>query len=140
MTMRRRVAEQDMTDEQFIVFRLGAQDYGLPIAAVAEITKAPEQIARMPKAPAFIDGVIESARHRPADHGPAPAVRSSVGCGRRAAGAFWSVAAGGAQAGFVVDAVSEVLKVARRRHSARAGAVEGADAADRARGESAGAR
>ena len=104
------VAKQDMTDEQFIVFRLGAQDYGLPIAAVAEITKAPEQIARMPKAPAFIDGVmnlrgtvlpIMDLRRRfdlPSD---------AAGAGRR----ILVVAAGGAQAGFVVDAVSEVLKV-----------------------------
>lgn len=104
------MAKQDMTDEQFIVFRLGAQDYGLPIAAVAEITKAPEQIARMPKAPAFIDGVmnlrgtvlpIMDLRRRfdlPSD---------AAGAGRR----ILVVAAGGAQAGFVVDAVSEVLKV-----------------------------
>ena len=104
------VAKQDMTDEQFIVFRLGAQDYGLPIAAVAEITKAPEQIARMPKAPAFIDGVmnlrgtvlpIMDLRRRfdlPSD---------AAGAGRR----ILVVAADGAQAGFVVDAVSEVLKV-----------------------------
>ena len=41
-------AEQHMTDEQFIVFRLGAQDYGLPSAAIKEITKVPEQIVRMP--------------------------------------------------------------------------------------------
>ena len=103
-------AGQDMADEQFIVFRLGAQDYGLPIAAVKEITKVPEQIARMPKAPAFIDGVmnlrgtvlpIMDLRRRldlPSD---------AAGGGRR----ILVVAAGAAHAGFVVDAVSEVLKV-----------------------------
>ena len=41
-----KTAENDMTDEQFIVFRLGAQEYGLPIAAVDEIARPPEQITR----------------------------------------------------------------------------------------------
>ena len=47
-----------MADEQFIIFRLGDQDYGLPIAAVDEIARPPERIARLPKAPAFVDGVM----------------------------------------------------------------------------------
>ena len=47
-----------MADEQFIIFRLGDQEYGLPIAAVDEIARPPDQITRLPKAPAFIDGVM----------------------------------------------------------------------------------
>ncbi len=47
-----------MADEQFIVFRLGDQEYAMPIAAVSEIARTPEHITRVPKAPAFIDGVI----------------------------------------------------------------------------------
>ena len=47
-----------MADEQFIIFRLGDQEYGMPIAAVDEIARPPEQIARLPKAPAFVDGVM----------------------------------------------------------------------------------
>ena len=47
-----------MADEQFIIFRLGDQEYGLPIAAVDEIARPPEQIAELPKAPAFVDGVM----------------------------------------------------------------------------------
>ena len=47
-----------MADEQFIIFRLGDQEYGIAIAAVDEIARLPEQIVRLPKAPAFIDGVI----------------------------------------------------------------------------------
>jgi purine-binding chemotaxis protein CheW len=106
----RAAAEIDMTDEQFIVFRLGAQDYGLPIAAVAEIAKVPEQIARVPKAPAFIDGVINlrgtvlpvmDLRRR------FDLASDAAASGRR----ILVVAAGGAQAGFIVDSVSEVLKV-----------------------------
>ena len=131
-------AEQDMTDEQFIVFRLGAQDYGLPIAAVAGITKAPEQIARMPKAPAFIDGVmnlrgtvlpIMDLRRR---------FDLAVGCGRRRPA--HSGGRGGRRAGGLRRRCGvRSAQGPRRRHSARTRAVEGADAADRTRGESRGA-
>src|SRR6185437_9395078 len=47
-----------MSEEQFVIFRLGDQEYGLPIAAVDEIARLPEQIARLPKAPAFVEGVM----------------------------------------------------------------------------------
>ena len=47
-----------MMEEQFIIFRLGDQDYGLPIAAVSEIARRPDHITRLPKAPAFVDGVM----------------------------------------------------------------------------------
>src|SRR4029078_11095337 len=47
-----------MAYEQFIIFRLGNQDYGIPIAAVSEIARPPEHVTRFPKAPAFIDGVM----------------------------------------------------------------------------------
>ena len=47
-----------MAYEQFIIFRLANQDYGIPIAAVSEIARPPEQITRLPKAPAFVDRVM----------------------------------------------------------------------------------
>ncbi len=47
-----------MADEQFIVFWLGGQEFGLPIAAVSEIARPPDHMTRLPKAPAFIDGII----------------------------------------------------------------------------------
>jgi purine-binding chemotaxis protein CheW len=47
-----------MADEQFIVFLLGDQEFGLPIAAVDEIVRAPEQMTRVPRAPDFVDGLI----------------------------------------------------------------------------------
>ena len=63
-----------MADEQFIIFRLGDQDYGIPIAAVSEIARPPDHITRLPKAPAFIDGVMNLARQRGADRRSAPPV------------------------------------------------------------------
>ena len=49
--------EMASVEEQFVVFRLGAQDYGMAITAVAEIARCPA-ITRLPKAPAFVDGII----------------------------------------------------------------------------------
>jgi purine-binding chemotaxis protein CheW len=43
---------------QLLVFRLGDEEFGLPIEAVEEVARVPEQIARIPKAPKFLEGVI----------------------------------------------------------------------------------
>jgi purine-binding chemotaxis protein CheW len=42
-------------DEQFIVFRLGGEEYGLPIESVDEVVRVPDTLTRLPKAPAFIE-------------------------------------------------------------------------------------
>ena len=60
-----------MADEQFIIFRLGNQDYGIPIAAVSEIARPPEHITRLPKSPAVHRWGDELARQRRADRGSA---------------------------------------------------------------------
>jgi purine-binding chemotaxis protein CheW len=43
---------------QFLVFRLGDEEFGLPIEAIEEVARVPDQIARVPNAPKFLDGVI----------------------------------------------------------------------------------
>jgi purine-binding chemotaxis protein CheW len=99
-----------MADEQFIIFKLGNQEYGMPIAAVDEIARPPEQIARLPKAPAFVDGVmnlrgivvpIVDLRRRFDIASEEPVA------GRR----ILVLALGGGKTGFMVDSVSEVMKV-----------------------------
>jgi purine-binding chemotaxis protein CheW len=45
-------------ESQFLVFRLGEEEFGLPIAAVDEVARAPEQITKVPKTPKFLEGVI----------------------------------------------------------------------------------
>ena len=99
-----------MADEQFIIFRLGNQDYGIPIAAVSEIARPPEHITRLPKSPAFIDGVmnlrgsvvpIVDLRRR-FDLNAAEQLGS-----RR----ILMLAIGGVTAGFLVDNVSRIMKV-----------------------------
>ena len=99
-----------MADEQFIIFRLSDQEYGLPIAAVDEVAGSPERIAPLPKAPAFVDGVMnlrgvvvpivdlrrkfEMTSKEPLDN-------------RR----ILVLALGGGKTGFIVDGVSEVMRL-----------------------------
>ena len=99
-----------MAHEQFIIFRLGEQDYGIPITAVAEIARPPENITRLPKAPDFIDGVMNlrgsvvpiiNLRRR-FDLGSAEHVSSQR---------VLILAVDGTTAGFLVDGVSEIMKV-----------------------------
>jgi purine-binding chemotaxis protein CheW len=45
-------------DEQVVVFRLDKEEFGAPIASVQEIVRVPEELIRVPKAPSFVEGVI----------------------------------------------------------------------------------
>jgi purine-binding chemotaxis protein CheW len=99
-----------MADEQFIVFSLGLQDYAVPIAAVSEIARPPERVTRLPKAPAFIDGVI-SLRGK-----VVPIVdlrrRFELGAAEHPGSQrILVLTIGGVNAGFLVDSVTEVAKV-----------------------------
>ena len=103
-----------MADEQFVIFRLGDQEYGLPIHAVDEIARPPDHITRLPKSPAFIDGVMnlrgivvpivdlrrrfDLAAKEPGKE-PGRAQRILV------------LAIAGGKTGFMVDGVSEVMKI-----------------------------
>ncbi|HEV2271829.1 MAG TPA: chemotaxis protein CheW [Steroidobacteraceae bacterium] len=49
------IARQELT---FLVFRLGEDEFGLPIDAVVEVARVPEQITRLPKTPKFLEGVV----------------------------------------------------------------------------------
>ena len=131
--------ESTMADEQFIIFRLGEQEYGLPIAAVDEIARPPEQIARLAQGAGFVDGVMNlrgtvvpiidlRRRFELASKEPAGGRRILV------------LALGGGKTGFMVDGVSEVMRVPARRDPAGAGGVAGADAPDRPRRKSGRAR
>jgi len=45
-------------DEQFVVFRLKDEEYGAPISAVQEIVRVPDELTQVPKSPAFVEGVV----------------------------------------------------------------------------------
>ncbi|MDE1991559.1 MAG: chemotaxis protein CheW [Rhizobiaceae bacterium] len=95
-------------EEQFLIFKLGDETYGLPIGAVDEVIRVPDAITRMPNAPAFVTGVMNlrgkalplidqrsrfEAPHA-ADSGKPRAIVLTIDK---------------LQAGFIVDAVSEVV-------------------------------
>ncbi len=45
-------------DAQFVVFRLMDEEYGVPVEAVREIVRVPDQLTRVPRSPDFVEGVI----------------------------------------------------------------------------------
>jgi purine-binding chemotaxis protein CheW len=95
---------------QFVVMRLGDEQYGLPIGAVDEVARCPDSFARVPHAPAFLAGVMNlrgqpvpviDQRRRFAFAGPpAPGRRRVV-----------VVTIGGRRAGLLVDGISALLGV-----------------------------
>lgn len=44
--------------ETFLAFRLGDEEFALPIGAVIEVARMPEHVTRVPKTPVFLEGVI----------------------------------------------------------------------------------
>jgi purine-binding chemotaxis protein CheW len=98
------------SDEQFIVFQLGGEEYGLPIASVDEVVRVPEALTRLPKAPAFIDGVM-NLRGRVVPVIDQRRRFDFEGRGERRRERVVVVTIDHMQAGFVVDGVSEVLRI-----------------------------
>ncbi|ABD90134.1 chemotaxis protein CheW [Rhodopseudomonas palustris] len=99
-----------VADEQFIVFRLGEQDYGVPVAAIDEVARAPERVTRLPKAPAFIDGVM-NLRGRVM---PIVDLRRRFELAANQAKTAQRVLvldSGGGKTGFLVDSVSELIRL-----------------------------
>jgi purine-binding chemotaxis protein CheW len=43
---------------EFLVFRVGAESFGLPISAVDEVARVPDRIFRVPNAPEFLEGLV----------------------------------------------------------------------------------
>jgi purine-binding chemotaxis protein CheW len=97
-------------DMQLVVFRLGAEEFGVPIMCVQEIVRVPEQLTRVPRTPAFVEGVINlrgvvlPVIDQRARLGLPPLARND---GQR----IMVFAQGAQRTGFIVDAVAEVLRV-----------------------------
>ncbi|RIZ66202.1 MAG: purine-binding chemotaxis protein CheW [Methylococcales bacterium] len=45
-------------DEQMVVFHLDKEEFGVPIYSVQEIVRVPDELIHVPKAPLFVEGVI----------------------------------------------------------------------------------
>ncbi len=94
---------------QLIIFRLGNEEFGVEITRVKEIIRM-QEITHVPKAPSFLEGVI-NLRGKII---PIVDLRTRLGWKPRERDAktrIIVVESGGHPAGFIVDAVTEVLRI-----------------------------
>lgn len=54
----REVPDGQREERQFLVFRLGDEEFGLPIQSVDEVARVPNKITRLPRTPKFLEGVV----------------------------------------------------------------------------------
>jgi purine-binding chemotaxis protein CheW len=97
-------------EEQFVIFRLANEEYGAPIASVQEIVRVPEEMTHLPKAPSFIKGVVNlrGAILPVIDQRTRFDLDDIERNDRQRIMVFMI---GGIRTGFIVDSVSEVLKI-----------------------------
>lgn len=99
-------------DLQLVIFRLGAEEFGVPIMAVQEIVRVPEQLTKVPRTPTFVEGVINlrgavlPVIDQRCRLGLPPLARND----RQRIMVF---TLGEQRTGFIVDSVAEVLRVPR---------------------------
>ena len=99
-------------EEQFVVLRLADEEYGAPIDAVQEIVRVPDSLTRLPKAPHFIKGVVNlrGAVLPVVDQRTRFDLDDMERNDRQRIMVF---TIDGVRTGFIVDSVSEVLKIPR---------------------------
>lgn len=114
-TMSRNATAREATtddDLQAVVFRLGAEEFGVPIMSVQEIVRVPETLTRVPKTPAFVEGVINLR----GTVLPVIDQRARLGLPaieRNDRQRIMVYTLGGLRTGFIVDSVAEVLRIGR---------------------------
>ncbi|GGD41628.1 chemotaxis protein CheW [Aureimonas glaciei] len=103
-------------DEQFVVFRVADEEYGVPIESVQEIVRIPDQLTRVPTAPSFIEGVVNlrGSVLPVIDQRRRFALPDMERNDRQRIVVFLIH---GMRTGFIVDSVSEVLKISKSRIS-----------------------
>lgn len=103
------LADEDL---QVVIFRLGAEEFGVPIMSVQEIVRVPELLTRVPRTPAFVEGVINLR----GTVLPVIDQRSRLGMpaiGRNDRQRIMVYTLAGRRTGFIVDSVAEVLRIGR---------------------------
>jgi len=102
-------ADQDDTTEQFLLLRIGADDFAISLASVEEVAALPARLTRLPGAPAFVQGVmnLRGAAVAVIDQGQRFGTPRAPGARARVI----VVRIGDLHAGFVVDAVPGVVRV-----------------------------
>jgi purine-binding chemotaxis protein CheW len=101
-------AVMQSSSETFVIFRLGNVEYGLPSSSVEQVVAVPERLTAIPKAPGFIEGVIN---HRGTVLPVIDQRRRFAMTGTARSRHIIVAALGTARAGLMVDAVTGVLKI-----------------------------
>ena len=97
------------TEKQMVLFELNAETYGLDIAAIREIIRM-QEITQVPRAPAFVEGVI-NLRGKVV---PVISLSAKLGLSRSKEtknNRIVVVDLSGSTVGVIVDAVSEVVRI-----------------------------
>lgn len=104
--------DEDRADdeEQVVVFRLGKEEFGVPIESVQEIVRVPDELTHVPRAPAFVEGVINLRG------AVLPVIDQRIRLGlpaeaRNDRQRIMVYLFNGVRTGFIVDSVTEVLKI-----------------------------
>jgi purine-binding chemotaxis protein CheW len=100
-------------DAQVVVFRLGDEEFGVPIMSVQEIVRVPESLTRVPRTPEFVEGVINlRGTVLPViDQRKRLGMDSIARCDSQRILVYML---GGLRTGFIVDSVAEVLRIPRQ--------------------------
>lgn len=109
-----RANETPQASQRFLVFQLADETYGMDIAAVEEVVMLPERLARAPRAPPYVVGVM-SLRGAAV---PIIDQRNRFGLGGAGAQTRQRVIIariGDLVAGFAVDAVTQILELPSER-------------------------
>lgn len=97
-------------DNQVVVFRLNGEEFAVPIISIQEIVRIPDELIRVPKAPDFLEGVINLRGI------VLPVVDLRVRLGIHASDRnerqrIMVFLIHGVRTGFIVDQVTEVLRL-----------------------------
>jgi purine-binding chemotaxis protein CheW len=107
-------AARDDDDTQVVIFRLGAEEFGVPIMSVQEIVRVPETLTRVPRTPRFVEGVINLR----GTVLPVIDQRTRLGLdgiARNDRQRIMVYLLSGVRTGFIVDSVAEVLRIPRQQ-------------------------
>jgi len=97
-------------EEQVVIFSLGGEEFGVPINTVNEIVRVPETLIKVPKAPAFVEGVINlRGAVLPVIDQRRRFGLEAIERNDRQRIVVFSI--GGTMTGFIVDSVSQVFKI-----------------------------
>ena len=95
---------------QVVIFRLGAEEFGVPIMSVQEIVRIPEVLTKIPRTPQFVEGVINlRGAVLPVIDQRRRLGMESIERNDRQRIMVYTLE--GLRTGFIVDSVAEVLRI-----------------------------